>query len=389
MADFFRQNFPLTAWLFRKLTSHAARRVFAAVVLLLLAVIAIVRVIAIGAERRAEKLLREVKEIRLSNASLETVERLAAKYEGHSSTKGDCTHATCDISVGFTNEEYWFKHPRLTSALFYNEYERKLVFQIIHRLGLRFYFAGSTFHFRKGRLLSAGFILSVSTPEGWTLDAWAGQAPFGAPSEGNPEYWSGSPGGCTFCRMIYTGLTPAADRTDIERALDVNVGCISQVWNSCMTFAEIMPSAAADMYGRESEQALANTNQPCSPTRLRLMGRGSDRVMIGTPTAVRLDASNPQYPHFYVDFQAHEFLRGSHGSPRRFLVSPIQNSTVEAPQPPPPVQQHKPLLVFADFSNIVQADDCGIISATSENVAAARKGVEQAREWGWIKPGTE
>ena len=203
---------------------------------------------AIHDERQAAKLLNDLREVRLRHDGPHDLEYLRLQYASRSRLEGNCRE-TCTLYIGFSNTDLLYQHPRLGGLMTGPDWgSLSPLFHVLHIVGFRFYHVEGWVTMQDGNVGRVVYELGLSTPDMTMLVAEAGRAaPWGVTRFADRSYWAGRPGGCDGCIMIYTVLTPAATETEIRKAFDVNVHCVSQLWHSCETYGEIMPSAAPDL----------------------------------------------------------------------------------------------------------------------------------------------
>ena len=349
---------------------------------------------ALHSQHQAEKLLREVRMLRLGKSSAADVDRIRAKFQRFERSDGPCTPASCTYLIELSNFWIVLNHPRLSAPLFSGEVglgPATFLHNLLTRTGFHFYRVIGSFTISHGILRSLSFDAAIETPAGWALvgDAstylFSSAYTYSRALEIHPEYHVGSPGGCTGCRMIYAVINPYSTQEQLQHAFDFNLSCISRFWTSCTENRDIMPSAAVD---REKDVAYdaAHEDLPrtCTAATAYIFARGSDTVLLTAfrPGALRKSEDET----FHVRMRRPRVLKeGKRSDIFELPIDVRKDSWFAKPGTDRPSERilfsANTLLVFLDRSYTTPDPGCGIMRPTPENLAAVRLAVDREQDW--------
>jgi hypothetical protein len=316
--------------------------------------------------RDAERLLLDLKSLEMRKSTYRDARRVIDQWYDDVHQEGACAPYWCDVQISLGG--FFERHPFFFAS-------RPHAVYLYQLLGGRpaeirgFIRVRNNIVWGKGigAYVASDFIREPNG--GWLFFTLIGRAGSGSPGvivAPHPEYRVGQPGGCTGCTEGYVTFTPYANPADVARLMDINFSCITR-WYPCKTQADILPTAWNEAVAEEPIQE--NAGQSCTPDMIRVLGRESTRVAIGTVIKVQKSSG---YEEITVtlseDLKRRDLLRGS----KEYSSShplPVKEKVGER------------YIVFLAGANstydVSPYRACDLVPASLENIEITRRGITE------------
>ncbi len=230
---------------------------------------------------RSELLLSDIRALELRKSTYADARKVIDRWGNNVRETGGCRRDWCDVEFGL--DDFVWHH----SQFFYNHQLRT----VYRWLGGRPAMILGSLRIRKDAVVGKDIAEYVEGPcdRDNTGDTSCltviGQIRTGHvwPFPLHPEYNFGGPSGCTNCVHGVITFTPYADSADVRRLTDLDFSCITR-WHPCATQGDVLP-AWKQLLAQQPAEALAQQEErtkPCSPTTIRLLGRGIGRIPLAT-----------------------------------------------------------------------------------------------------------
>ncbi|MGA9391552.1 MAG: hypothetical protein WBV69_14015 [Candidatus Sulfotelmatobacter sp.] len=196
---------------------------------------------------RSERLLREVRALDLGQATFADAQYIFRRWPT-TPDADPCVPAHCDFEIRLSDLSYshlgfWANHPQLQRA--YDSLGGRpatVTARVLIHDGLiwgKFFRVEVDVFPQETDLFGPygyGLIASASTWQASDTRVWQTRTL-------HPDYWIGQPSGCEICVAVYTGFTPFANRSDIQRMMQFDLSCLTRWRSPCRTQGDIMPAA--------------------------------------------------------------------------------------------------------------------------------------------------
>jgi hypothetical protein len=229
-------------------------------------------------QRRAERLLVDMRSLELRKSTFSDAQSVADRWISEEEQKGPCQRSWCDTEFSLQNIAWRF-------AGFFGNHQRILSFY--RRTGGRAAFVRASVRVRNDIVWGKSFAVyvdSTSIDNGnggrfyFTLIGRVQSGSLSRISALHPEYAIGSPGGCTGCIEGHVVYTPFADAADVQRLSEVNLDCLTRL-RPCATQGDILPSAWKELANEQNHGE--SVDRPCTAPMIRTLSRESRRVVVG------------------------------------------------------------------------------------------------------------
>lgn len=208
---------------------------------------------------RAEYLLRQIRDLKLENASIAELKRIGSEHGlRYDETPADsCIDVPCLYYV-FTNNRWMHSVLKSTSLARFGE-----------RLGLRSWFAAGDIELLNGTVIGKvygiQFCRGSDFPEveisAWEESKLETSACAYYPIKRHPGYAFSNASNIRSFKAETSDATSASNR---EHAFDLNLSCLTS-WHKCEQFSELMPSAWADY---SEDERWSETHHPTLPWKI-------------------------------------------------------------------------------------------------------------------------
>jgi hypothetical protein len=194
--------------------------------------------------RRAEKLLADVRSLRVRSATFDQAVEVFDHWQPWGSYDLPCSHESCRFYI----------------ALYDPGSVDSWLFPLYRIVGSRLCGARASISVNEGIVSKVEFSFDIDVPPfvdtsgttvAYELIAKVASLPrsnpvdllYGGP---HPDYAIGWPSGCSSCVEIWFAYTPYANPADVQHVGEPNFDCITG-WRQCRTKADIMPAAMAQV----------------------------------------------------------------------------------------------------------------------------------------------
>ncbi|HEX4322600.1 MAG TPA: hypothetical protein VHZ52_16925 [Acidobacteriaceae bacterium] len=349
---------------------------------------------------RAERLLADIRQLQMDKSTWADAQRLMTRWGSWGKYEGTCSEQRCSYQIELDD--------LYGTILAFDKRGSKLadllkiccmrLWRPYELLGGRTEMVVGRFEVIEGVIRGKDFVLGIEVHDSNAQESWDyllfGSATtawrtgdFGRPLNiAHPEYVIGRPGGCEGCENIYAKYTPYADPNEVNKLLDFNLDCLTQLI-SCRHPADIMPSVWKRYQIEEAiyESAIrANPESafPCAPS-LEFLGRDRANVVVAKVDSVQShDDQNLEIDlHLVQRLKRTSFWKDDEIR-KIALADPKVKSNLKNGIGSLKLGM-KLILAFStpmDASNRRWVDDaspCGVLPLTPENLAAIQRGIQQ------------
>lgn len=388
------KSFP-AAWLWRRLTSRWAVRLYAACAMLLLIFATVIQVEAHILRYRAEHLLADIRQLELRKSTWADAQKLMTRWGAWGHYDGSCTAAECEYQIVLTNASYVATlHdglPHLTPFDDGRDRKRPIVghpisvvagfnvldgvvwgksFSVLLEFPHPFSFKGAE---RPDSLLMGATSASRLSHQRWPSSfALHGDYLIGARQREG-------------LIISFANFTPYADPTDVRRLMDINLACITR-WLPCREQKEIMPAASRQQVAEEEKLGAIRRSGGCEFPRAAL-GRETEEAALAEVIAVRGETDATGESSQNVSFRLEGRLKRAQFWPVNLMGQgrlydwSYWRSAGGRPQVAAAGSHVVLLLEAAPEGNDKEAHlhiyPCGVIPFTPQNLAEVQRGIDE------------
>lgn len=348
---------------------------------------------------RAERLLSELKTLRVEETPAATVLKLRSKYSSIVDDGHPCSEEHCAFSIDLHEWESLIREEPLSHS--WSERPRYYLVSKLRFLALRLNFFSTKLQVENGKLsgISVGFLqMSYVDQLGYVEHAFPSSFSVTVRTVGNfrnrvgwPKayllqvyehpnlfVWEDTCKGCS--PAINVDLTPQASREEFERALGFDLSCMTR-FHGCRTSEEFFP-AAAQMLKHDPAKQVENSgrNVVCDSRMTRILGR--DRDVVGVVRIKKVSADDAAFA--ITDYDWLKLLKGKAMNLKEVHYLQSAGGIEEAHSSHLSerfVQVGGEQIVFLNevFGHPLLESSCAIIAATPQNLSAALEGIADDR----------
>jgi hypothetical protein len=383
--------FPAFRFIYQKLASRVGKLILLLLLAIPLATWCTLRISMAITVWRANALLLKVKQLRARDSTFEDAMRLAHEYVGHVDYDGKpCSSANCSFNIflGYG----WTELPPFICGR-----------DILRTVGIRGFGSGGSVQVRDGHVIGTGFQVLTEARRGAPFGQWLevrtkltdhfhmtdyndGRL---LGLEEHPNHYVRKPhlttggGG----EALRAAVTPDATSTEIERAFDFRLSCISSLVG-CSGLGDLLPKAWEDYVARETA---CHTNEgsgnygPCPVRSLARLARDMDNVLLVEVKKVIPKEKGQGFTQD-VEFQLVELLKGQPDKHLPRFPMDIGGDDGGSPHllvglPPEIFSPGKRVVLFLRNSGpkivFVPYPHCEVVQATEENLGVVRQTLTQ------------
>jgi hypothetical protein len=366
----FADHFPATAWVWRKLTSRWARRLFLSLMVLLLLLTTALRIWAFTFEYRVNSIVAGLAQLQLDQTTrAEMLARVPALHPDSQEEK-NCAAEECYVAE-ITNQFTGLIYKLLV------EDSNESTYKVNYWLGLRYWSFAANVELRQGKVYGLRYSLilddgtylypgglrvranSVRGDRGWFLSAVADESP----DYRVTQYFRWPE------QDLRVEFTPRAPVGFARHAFEVQLECLWQFWG-CKTAKQVLPAAWNDKQAFEAAaRARLRSDNPCLDRVLQQRARTLSDIFLLEVEQLHPDAkSDDEWKRVIVDYKLLEILKGEVRGPLNGLGSYLEESIPGSRERIPnfDLTALKPgakVLMFSDRERAVDSP-CEIVAAT-------------------------
>jgi hypothetical protein len=343
---------------------------------------------------RVGHLLATLKTFQVEETLAATILNLRGEYQSNVTDDGPCSEEHCQFSIEIIE---WESLIRITGNHPWAERPRYNLVWGLRFFGLRLNGFMARLRIEHGKLRSASiWLFPMSYIEHAYADGRGFLSSFSirAGTVGNFRRWVGSrrvyehpnllvgkPSACTGCSgPIYAEFTWQASRDEYERALDINLSCITRI-RDCRSPEEYLPKAAEVLKEDAADDLVHGWGKmPCDARMARILGRDSD--LVNEVRVRRVREGDEGY--VVVDYDVVKRLKGKEVLLRN-IKHPKELAIAVAQSKPGPQQRllqpgaERIIFLSRIFDKPYVESSCSVMPLTSETLAATLDGVADDR----------
>jgi hypothetical protein len=343
---------------------------------------------------RVEYLLSTLKTFQVEETPAATILRLRSEYRSNLIDAGQCSEEHCQFSIALMEWESlnritwnhpWAERPRYnlvwglrSFGLRINGFMAQLRVEQGKLRSVRIWFFPMSYiehAYSDGHGFLSNFLIRAGTVGSFRRWVYRPQI------YEHPNFIVWKPSACTGCSgAINAEITWQASREEYERALDINLSCITQI-RECRSPEEYLPEAAKVL----KEDAAKNlphgwAGMPCDVRVAQILGRDSDFVDVVRVNAVK--AADNGY--VVIDFDVLKTLKGSKSMVTNIFYPKAFATAVAYPDSSPAQRLLEPGSERVIFLSRVldrpsPESSCALMASTRQTISAAEEGIAADR----------
>jgi len=278
----FLTYFPATRWVWNRIASRLARKLWLTVGSAVFLVFAVIQIQQIIFRYRAEQLLADIQSISMRRTTFDQAGVILSRWSGSGQYAIPCARQHCDIQLSLSEPNRFYQSP--------------ILLHVYRLLGGHDAQVSAGVRVRNGFVWGERYVVVVGVSlinEDYGLiglleTSWGPEH-----LNDHPEYRLGWPSACSSCIAVFARFTPYAEQSDIRRLGQFNLSCLTR-WRPCRTKGDIMPAVMAEIKQRENNTIEVN-ERGCDLQGIRITGRDAENAAIVDVADVHGDSENLPY----------------------------------------------------------------------------------------------